>query len=267
MNVSYEWLRAFVPVDMSAARLRDLITAHIATVDELVALRADLADIVIARVVEEAPHPDSDHLHVTKVDAGTGTLLDVVCGAANVTAGKLYPFAKSGTVLPGGLKLQKRKIRGAISDGMLCSARELALGEEQDGIDIFDPSQTQVLNPAAWKDPTPGTFSPSAYYYNDYRYQRHPKETLSVGRIFSIRERVKFQIRGEFTNAFNRTQVPNPIATGYTTGITKSASVNNTGFGIIASAFGEVAKIVFFVFIVLAVLTFLGGAFRKNTLT
>src|ERR1051325_6945722 len=134
MNVSYDWLRAFVPVEQSATELRDLITAHIATVDELVALRQDLADIVVARVVEEAPHPDSDHLHVTRVDAGTGTLLDVVCGAPNVAAGKLYPFAPTGTVMPNGLKIQKRKIRGAISDGMLCSARELGLGEEQDGI-------------------------------------------------------------------------------------------------------------------------------------
>jgi phenylalanyl-tRNA synthetase beta chain len=134
MNVSYEWLRAFVPFDESATALRDLITGHIATVDEVVSLREDLAAIVVARVIEEAPHPDSDHLHVTKVDAGTGTLLDVVCGAPNVTAGKFYPFAMTGTVLPGGLKIQKRKIRGAISDGMLCSARELGLGEEQDGI-------------------------------------------------------------------------------------------------------------------------------------
>src|SRR5947199_4689164 len=134
MNVSHEWLRAFVPFDESPSALRDLITAHVATVDEVVALRQDLAAIVVARVIEEAPHPDSDHLHVTKVDAGTGTLLDVVCGAPNVTAGKVYPFAMTGTVLPSGLKIQKRKIRGAISDGMLCSARERGLGEEADGI-------------------------------------------------------------------------------------------------------------------------------------
>ncbi|HEY9228029.1 MAG TPA: phenylalanine--tRNA ligase subunit beta, partial [Gemmatimonadaceae bacterium] len=138
MNASYEWLKAFVPFEQSAVQLRELITAHVTTVDELVSLRSDLAEIVVARVVEEAPHPDSDHLHVTKVDAGTGTLLDVVCGAPNVTAGKMYPFARSGVTLPGGLKLQKRKIRGAISDGMLCSARELALGQEQDGILVLD---------------------------------------------------------------------------------------------------------------------------------
>jgi phenylalanyl-tRNA synthetase beta chain len=134
MNVSYAWLRAFVPFDETPAALRDLITSRVATVDELTALRADLAPIVIARVVEEGPHPDSDHLHVTKVDAGTGELLDVVCGAPNVTAGKLYPFAPSGTVMPDGKKIERRKIRGAVSNGMLCSVRELGLGEEQEGI-------------------------------------------------------------------------------------------------------------------------------------
>ncbi len=134
MNASYDWLKAFVPFDATPAELRALITAHVATVDELIALRGDLASFVVARVVEEGPHPDSDHLHVTKVDDGSGTLLDVVCGAPNVTAGKLYPFARTGTVMPDGLKIQKRKIRGAISDGMLCSSRELGLGDDQEGI-------------------------------------------------------------------------------------------------------------------------------------
>ena len=71
---------------------------------------------------------------MTKVDAGGGELLDVVCGAPNVQQGKLYPFARSGTTLPGGLKLEKRKIRGATSNGMLCSARELGLGQDHEGI-------------------------------------------------------------------------------------------------------------------------------------
>jgi phenylalanyl-tRNA synthetase beta chain len=134
MNVSFDWLRAFVPFDQSPAQLRDLLTSRVATVDELLPLRQDLASIVIARVVEEGPHPDSDHLHVTKVDAGTGELLDVVCGAPNVTAGKLYPFAPTGTVMPSGLKIEKRKIRGMVSNGMICSARELGLGEDHEGV-------------------------------------------------------------------------------------------------------------------------------------
>ena len=134
MNVSYEWLRAFVPFNQTPARLRDLITSRVATVDELVPLRADLAPIVVARVVEAGPHPDSDHLWVTKVDAGTGTLLDVVCGAPNVKQGALYPFAPSGTTMPNGLKIEKRRIRGQSSNGMLCSPRELGLGEDHEGI-------------------------------------------------------------------------------------------------------------------------------------
>lgn len=133
MNASYEWLRAFVPFEGTAAELRDLITAHTATVDELVPLRADLAPIVVARVVESVKIPDTK-LSANKVDAGTGELLDVVCGAPNVTAGKLYPFAPTGTTMPDGLKIERRKIRGAVSNGMLCSARELGLGVEHDGI-------------------------------------------------------------------------------------------------------------------------------------
>jgi phenylalanyl-tRNA synthetase beta chain len=138
VNASVEWLNAFADSGKTAAELRDLITAHTATVEEVVALRADLAPIVVGKVVEEGPHPESDHLHLTKVDAGTGELLDVVCGAPNVQAGKLYPFAPTGTVMPGGLKIEKRKIRGRTSNGMLCSARELGLGQEHDGIMELD---------------------------------------------------------------------------------------------------------------------------------
>ena len=134
MNASYEWLRAFVPFTQSPAELRDLITSRCATVDDLVALRAELAPIVVARVVQAARHPNSDRLWVTKVDAGTGELVDVVCGAPNVEEGRLYPFAPVGTTIPGGPTIERRKIRGETSAGMLCSARELGLGQEHDGI-------------------------------------------------------------------------------------------------------------------------------------
>ncbi|MDB4907174.1 MAG: hypothetical protein JWO05_1958 [Gemmatimonadetes bacterium] len=148
MNASYEWLRALVPFHQTPAQLRDLLTAHTATVDELIPLRQDLAAIVVARVVTTAPHPDSDHLSVNKVDMGTGELLDVVCGAPNVQAGALYPFAPTGTTMPNGLKLERRKIRGALSNGMLCSARELGLGQDHEGImrlDVDVPLGTPLL--------------------------------------------------------------------------------------------------------------------------
>jgi phenylalanyl-tRNA synthetase beta chain len=134
MNVSYNWLKDFVDFDLTPAALRDLITARAATVDAVESTRDDLRPFVVARVIECARHPDSDHLSVTKVDAGTGELLDVVCGAPNVQAGKMYPFAKTGTKMLAGFTIERRKIRGAISNGMLCSAREIGLGDEQDGI-------------------------------------------------------------------------------------------------------------------------------------
>ncbi len=138
MNASHEWLRDFVPSDLSPRAVRDALTTRCATVEEMRPVRQDLGDIVIGRVTEAARHPESDHLWITKVDAGQGELLDVVCGAANVTAGTSYPFAPVGATLPGGLKIEKRKIRGQLSNGMLCSSRELGLGQDHEGILALD---------------------------------------------------------------------------------------------------------------------------------
>ncbi|MGI9140700.1 MAG: phenylalanine--tRNA ligase subunit beta [Gemmatimonadaceae bacterium] len=134
MNASHEWLRDFVSAELSPREVRDILTSRCATVEEMRPVRQDLGDIVIGRVVEAARHPESDHLWITKVDAGKGELFDVVCGAPNVTAGTAYPFAPVGATLPGGLKIEKRKIRGQTSNGMLCSSRELGLGQDHDGI-------------------------------------------------------------------------------------------------------------------------------------
>ncbi|MBM3908475.1 MAG: phenylalanine--tRNA ligase subunit beta [Gemmatimonadetes bacterium] len=133
MNLSHEWLKAFVPHALSAEQVRDLLTAHVATVEGFERLRADLAPFVVARVIETEKVPDTK-LSFNKVDDGSGTLLDVVCGAPNVTAGAVYPFARSGTLMPAGFKIEKKKIRGFTSNGMLCSAAELGLGEDQAGI-------------------------------------------------------------------------------------------------------------------------------------
>ena len=138
MLISHEWLRAIVPHGRSAEEVRDLISAHVATVDRAERLREDLAGVVVGRVVQAGRHPNADTLWVTKVDDGSGELLDVVCGAPVVTVGTLYPFARTGTVLPGGIKLEKRKIRGEVSNGMLCSARELGLGADHSGIMALD---------------------------------------------------------------------------------------------------------------------------------
>jgi len=134
MIVSHAWLRSFAPHDKSAQEIGELLNDHSVTLDGLESLRSDIAHIVVGLVVEQAPHPDSDHLSITKVDDGSGTLLDVVCGAPNVTAGVKYPFARTGSTMPDGLRIEKRKIRGQTSNGMLCSSRELKLSGDHEGI-------------------------------------------------------------------------------------------------------------------------------------
>ncbi len=148
MNVSHEWLKELIPVQMTPAEMSDVLSSRCAPVDEIIRLRADLAHVVVARVVKAGPHPNSDHLWVTKVDNGGGELLDVVCGAPNVKEGALYPFAGVGTTLPGGFKLEKKKIRGELSNGMLLSAREMGLGDDHSGIlelDVDVPPGTPLL--------------------------------------------------------------------------------------------------------------------------
>jgi len=134
MNLSLEWLATFVELGLPPAAVRDLLTARVATVDAVESLRPDLAGIVVGRVLSAERHPDSDHLWVTTVDAGGETPFDVVCGAPNVMVGVRYPFAPVGTTMPGGLRIESRKIRGQRSAGMLCSARELGLGDSHEGI-------------------------------------------------------------------------------------------------------------------------------------
>lgn len=148
MIVSHEWIRQFVPHTLSAQEVGEALSRHCVTLDGIEMLGAELASFVVAQVVEAGRHPNSDHLWVTKVDDGSGELLDVVCGAPNVVAGTKYPFARTGTLMPGGLRIEKRKIRGETSNGMLCSARELGLGEEHNGILALDtdvPPGTPLL--------------------------------------------------------------------------------------------------------------------------
>jgi phenylalanyl-tRNA synthetase beta chain len=159
MLASHEWLRTFVPHTLSPSEVERLISTHVATVDSVQPLRADLAPIVVARVVWADRHPDSDHLWVTKVDDGSGATLDVVCGAPNVSVGTLYPFARVGVTIPTGIKLDRRKIRGEYSNGMLCSAKELKLGEDHEGIMALDV------------DVPPGTPFLEAVPLGDVRYE------------------------------------------------------------------------------------------------
>ncbi len=133
MIVSRRWLEALLDRPLDPRDVADRLTLHAAAVDAIVPLQQDLGDILIARVLEVKKHPDADRLSLCRVDAG-GEPVEVVCGAPNVQADKMYPYAPVGAVLPGGLKLERKKIRGVESNGMLCSAKELGLGADHAGI-------------------------------------------------------------------------------------------------------------------------------------
>jgi len=134
MIVSRRWLEALLERPLDARDVAERLTLHAAAVDAVVPLHQDLNDILIARVLEVKKHPDADRLSLCLVDSGGAESVEVVCGAPNVQAGKTYPYAPVGAVLPGGLRLERKKIRGVESNGMLCSAKELGLGADHTGI-------------------------------------------------------------------------------------------------------------------------------------
>ena len=134
MIVSRRWLESLLGRPLEGRDVADRLARQVAPVDGVVPIHQDLRDVLVARVLEVRQHPNADRLSLCVVDAGGAAPLEVVCGAPNVQAGKAYPFAPVGARLPGGLVLERRKIRGIESNGMLCSAKELGLGVDHAGI-------------------------------------------------------------------------------------------------------------------------------------
>ena len=115
MKLSYNWLKDYLQSGLTPEQVAEYMTARgieVDSVEEEEEIPGGLQGVVVAKVLECGPHPDSDHLHITKVDDGTGEPLTVVCGAPNVAAGQKVLFARIGTVRPGDFKIKKSKIRG-----------------------------------------------------------------------------------------------------------------------------------------------------------
>ncbi|MEO8451098.1 MAG: phenylalanine--tRNA ligase subunit beta [Gemmatimonadota bacterium] len=136
--VSRRWLEGFLQRPLPTAELIPRLAMLGAPADAVVPLNAALRDVVVALVEEVRPHPNADRLLICAVNDGTPVRKQVVTGAPNAAAGKKYPFAAIGVTLPTGLKLEKRKLRGELSEGMLCSPDELGLGAEHDGLMVLD---------------------------------------------------------------------------------------------------------------------------------
>jgi len=139
MKFTLSWLSNFVDLNgIDAAQLADKLTMLGLEVDAVEELFTELDAIITCKVVEVGKHPNADKLSLCKVDTGQGEPVEVVCGAPNVTAGMVTALAQPGVRLPDGTKIKKAKVRGQVSLGMLCSARELGLSEDHSGIMELD---------------------------------------------------------------------------------------------------------------------------------
>ena len=150
MKLSYNWLKDYLDFNLTPTQVADAMTSigiEVDSVEEQEEIPGGLAGVVVAEVLECEPHPDSDHLHVTKVNDGTAEPVTVVCGAPNVAAGQKVLFARIGTILPGDFKIKKSKIRGIESFGMICAEDELGIGEDHSGIMVL-PENAVVGTPA-----------------------------------------------------------------------------------------------------------------------
>ena len=145
MRVPEQWLRAMVNPPMGSEALADALTMAGLEVEDALPLAPEFSGVVIARITAVAPHPDADRLRVCTVDIGKPDLLQIVCGAPNVHAGMVAPCAIEGAVLPGGFKIKRAKMRGVESQGMLCSAKELGISEDSEGLLALPESFASTL--------------------------------------------------------------------------------------------------------------------------
>ena len=144
MKISYNWIKDYLNIDLEPAKVAEILTAiglEIEGMEEWVSLKGGLEGVLIGEVLTCKKHPGADKLSVTTVDIGRTQPLQIVCGAPNVAAGQKVPVATVGSVVFKGeesLEIRKSKIRGELSEGMICAEDELGLGNSHDGIMILD---------------------------------------------------------------------------------------------------------------------------------
>jgi phenylalanyl-tRNA synthetase beta chain len=136
MKFSLRWLDRYLDLTVPVSQMLDKLTLAGTEVERVVVTGVESPLVVVAQILSSAPHPNADRLSVCQVDDGTGTR-QIVCGAKNYKVGDKVPLALPGAKLPGGLVIKESKLRGEFSQGMLCSAKELALAEDAEGLLIL----------------------------------------------------------------------------------------------------------------------------------
>lgn len=155
MKISYNWLKSLINIDLPAEEVSVLLTdagLEVEAIESFESLKGGLKGVVIGKIISCEKHPDADRLSLTKVDIGGAELLSIVCGAPNVAAGQKVVVATVGSVLfpseGDSIEIKKSKIRGAVSEGMICAEDEIGLGKSHAGIMVL-PDDAQVGLPAA----------------------------------------------------------------------------------------------------------------------
>ena len=154
MNISYKWLKRYIDLHDDAQTVAKILTSiglEVGTVEEVETIKGGLKGLVVGEVLTCEAHPNSDHLHITKVNVGGAEPLPIVCGAPNVAAGQKVIVATVGTVLYDGdqsFMIKKGKLRGEDSWGMICAEDEIGVGTDHAGIIVL-PQDTPVGMPAA----------------------------------------------------------------------------------------------------------------------
>ena len=158
MKVSYNWLKQYINCELSAEEIAKKLTGTGLEVEDLTpyeSIKGALKGVVVGKVIYCVDHPNSDHLHITKVDVGAEEPLNIVCGAPNVAEGQKVLVATIGTELYSGnesFTIKKGKIRGEVSEGMICAEDELQIGESHDGIMVL-PEDYEIGKPASFYFP------------------------------------------------------------------------------------------------------------------
>ncbi len=153
MNISYNWLKEYLDFDLQPEEVAEALTSiglETGSVEEVQTIKGGLEGLVIGEVLTCEAHPNSDHLHVTTVNVGSGEPLQIVCGAPNVAAGQKVVVAVNGTKLYDGDKeftIKRSKLRGVESNGMICAEDEIGVGTDHSGIIVL-PDSAVVGTPA-----------------------------------------------------------------------------------------------------------------------
>ncbi|MST34531.1 phenylalanine--tRNA ligase subunit beta, partial [Acidimicrobiaceae bacterium USS-CC1] len=149
MLAPLSWLRDYAPFDRPVGELAAALSDLGLVVEGVERVGQGLDGVVVARILDIRPHPNADKIRLVDVDAGDGEPLQIACGAWNMQVGDLVPLARIGAVLPGGMEIARRKMRGEWSNGMLCSPEEVGLAAVPgvDGLLILGPGSAAPGQP------------------------------------------------------------------------------------------------------------------------